>query len=536
MGGGGTIPRNDYTIYWDFAMKSDPFTTANPAPTKASLLLDKDSVISRVDERLFGSFIEHLGRAVYGGIYDPGNPKSNQHGYRQDVLVLVKRLKIPLIRYPGGNFVSGFNWQDSIGPRKLRPKRLDLAWSSTESNQFGLHEFCDWAKQASSQVMYAVNLGTRGVDEARNVVEYANHPQGSYWSDLRRQNGAAEPFGIKLWCLGNEMDGPWQIGQKTAYEYGRLANESAKVMKWVDPSISVVACGSSSSDMPTFGTWEQEMLEQCYDNVDFVSLHSYYGNQKNDLPNFLAKSMAMDAFIKKVAAICDAVGAKKQSNKQLNLSFDEWNVWYHSLGRDKEIIAQNRWGERLPLLQDVYTFEDALLVGAMLITLLRNADRVKIACLAQLVNVLAPIMTSEGGAWAQTIYWPMLLASQYGRGTSLQTVINAPCFSTKEHDDVPLIDAAAVRGDDESLNLFIINRSTTGAVQLDCDLRAFGSLQLDETIALQSDDLQAKNNEENPDRVIPKVQKSGSRVENGRLSLTLPPASWHLLRFSKGIA
>ena len=517
-------------------MQTNSRSTQNSAPAKADLLLDKDFVIARVDDRLFGSFIEHLGRAVYGGIYDPGNPRSDHHGFRQDVIEMVRRLKIPIIRYPGGNFVSGFNWEDSIGPLEERPKRLDLAWSSTESNQFGLHEFCDWSKQAGSQVMYAVNLGTRGVDAARDVVEYANHPKGSYWSDLRRQNGAAEPFGIKLWCLGNEMDGPWQIGQKTAYEYGRAANECAKVMKWVDPSIEVVACGSSSSDMPTFGTWELEMLEQCYDNVDFVSLHRYYGNQQNDLPNFLAKSMEMDAFIKKVAALCDEVRAKKQSKKLLNLSFDEWNVWYHSLGQDKEIIAQNRWGERLPLLEDVYTFEDALLVGGMLITLMRNADRVKIACLAQLVNVIAPIMTSKNGSWAQTIYWPMMLTSQFGRGTSLQPVINSPCFSTCEYDDVPLIDAAAVLGDDESLNIFILNRSTESDVQLDFDLRAFESLQLVETISLQNDDMWAKNTEENPENVLPKVQKSGSLVENGRLSVKLPPASWHLLRLSKGTA
>ncbi|HSN93629.1 MAG TPA: alpha-N-arabinofuranosidase [Anaerolineaceae bacterium] len=517
-------------------MQTDSHSIVNLPPVKAELLLDKEFVIDRVDERMFGSFIEHLGRAVYGGIYDPGNPRSDRYGFRQDVIEMVKRLKIPVIRYPGGNFVSGFNWEDSIGPCGKRPKRLDLAWSSTESNQFGLHEFCDWSKQAGSEVMYAINLGTRGVDAARNIVEYANHPKGSHWSDLRRENGAADPFGIKLWCLGNEMDGPWQIGQKTAYEYGRAANECAKVMKWVDPSIEVVACGSSSSDMPSFGAWELEMLEQCYDNVDFVSLHRYYGNQQNDLPNFLAKSLDMDAFIKTVASLCDAAGAKRKNKKKLKLSFDEWNVWYHSLGQDKEIIAQNRWGEKLPLLEDVYTFEDALLVGGMLITLLRNADRVKVACLAQLVNSIAPIMTSESGCWAQTIYWPMLLTSQFGRGISLQPVIKAPRFSTCEHDDVLLIDAAAVLGDDESLNVFIINRSTASAVQLACDLRAFGAIKLDEAISLQSDNLKAENTEQKPESVHPTHQTYGSRVENGKMSITLPPASWHLLRLSKETA
>ena len=239
---------------------------------KAVMILDKDFAIGRIDPRIYGSFIEHLGRAVYGGIYEPGHPTADRNGFRQDVIDMVRKLGVPVVRYPGGNFVSGFNWEDSIGPRDQRPKRLDLAWFTTETNQVGLHEFSDWAKKANTEIMYAVNLGTRGPDEARNVVEYANHKGGSYWSDLRIKNGAKDPLGIKLWCLGNEMDGPWQIGHKTAYEYGRIANEAAKVMKWVDPSIEVVACGSAAHDMPTYGEWEYTMLNECYDNVDYVSL------------------------------------------------------------------------------------------------------------------------------------------------------------------------------------------------------------------------------------------------------------------------
>ncbi|HSK68616.1 MAG TPA: alpha-L-arabinofuranosidase, partial [Candidatus Limnocylindria bacterium] len=207
----------------------------------ARMVLDRDFAVGQVDKRLYGSFIEHLGRAVYGGIYEPGHPAADALGFRRDVLDLVKPLGMSVIRYPGGNFVSGFNWEDSVGPRESRPKRLDLAWGTTETNEVGLHEFVTWARQAGSDVMYAVNLGTRGPDAAREIVEYANHPGGTALSDLRVKNGAREPLGIKLWCLGNEMDGPWQMGQKTAYEYGRVANEAAKMMKWVDPSIELVA-------------------------------------------------------------------------------------------------------------------------------------------------------------------------------------------------------------------------------------------------------------------------------------------------------
>lgn len=497
----------------------------------ANLILDKDFVIARVDERLYGSFLEHLGRAIYGGIYDPGNPRSDQHGFRIDVIELVKQLNVSVVRYPGGNFVSGFNWEDSIGPAALRPQRLDLAWSTTEPNTFGLHEFCEWAKQAGSQVMYAVNLGTRGPDAARNLIEYSNRPGGSAWSDLRRKNGAEQPFGIKLWCLGNEMDGSWQIGQKTAHEYGRLANETAKVMKWVDPSIELVACGSSAYDMPTFGAWELEILDQCYENIDYLSLHRYYTNPDDDLPNFLAKSLDMDAFIKTVVSLCDAVGGKRHSKKKLNLSFDEWNVWYHSNEQDKQIIEQNRWGKSLPLLEDVYNFGDALLVGGMLITLLRNSDRVKIACLAQLVNVIAPIMTSECSCWAQTIYWPFLHASQYGRGTALQPIIQAPLYSSTDFDDVPTIDAAAVWNERDCLNIFVLNRSIDQQIDLTCDLRAFKQLVFKDHILLHHDNIKAINSEHNPKEVIP-VIRHDYEANDGRFTFVLPALSWNVLKFS----
>jgi len=499
----------------------------------ASMILDQDYAIGTIDERIYGSFIEHLGRAVYGGIYEPGHPTADRNGFRRDVMEMVRRLGVPVIRYPGGNFVSGFNWEDSVGPRESRPKRLDLAWFTTETNEVGLHEFADWAKQAGSEIMYAVNLGTRGADEARNIVEYANHPSGSYLSDLRIQNGRKEPFGIKLWCLGNEMDGPWQICHKTAYEYGRLANEAAKLMKWVDPSIQLVACGSSSREMSTYGAWEYEMLEECYDEIDYVSLHRYYGNQADDTPAFLARSMDLDCFIREVASICDAVGARKRSKKKIGLSFDEWNVWYHSNEQDKEIIKADRWNRALPLLEDVYNFEDALLVGSMLITFLRNADRVKVACLAQLVNVIAPIMTRNGGGvWAQTIYWPLMQASRYGRGTALRPVIKSPVYDCKDFDAVPLLDATATLADDGSVTIFAVNRDLKEDISLSADLRAFGNLRVAEHSVLHHYDVKAVNTEEAPDTVSPKEGKTGE-MDGGKLEIRIPALSWNVIRLEK---
>ena len=500
---------------------------------KARLILDKDFTIGQIDPRLYGSFIEHLGRAVYGGIYEPGHPAANAQGFRRDVIDLVKTLKVPVVRYPGGNFVSGFNWEDSIGPVSDRPKRLDLAWMTTETNEVGLHEFCEWAKQADSSVMYAINLGTRGIDAARNVVEYANHKGGTYWSDLRRKNGAEDPLNIKLWCLGNEMDGPWQMGSRTAVDYGRVANEAAKVMKWVDPSIEVVACGSSGSGMPTFGSWEYEMLSECYDNVDYVSLHRYYGNPHNDTPDFLASTMDLDNFIRTVVSICDTVRGRKKRSKKLNLSFDEWNVWYHSNGQDAEIHKKQPWGTALPLLEDIYNFEDALLVGLMLITFLHNADRVKIACMAQLVNVIAPIMTrTGGGAWMQTIYHPLMQTSLYGRGTSLQCQLKTEAHDTKHYSGVPNVDAAAVLGDDGSLTVFAVNRKLGEDVCLELDARSFGKYTKMEQSVLHHDDLKAVNTELNPDNVAP-VDLPTQPVDSEKIEIRLGKASWNVIRLTR---
>ena len=390
---------------------------------KAEIIVDKYYLTGKVDKRIFGSFIEHLGRAVYEGIYQENSPFADEQGMRKDVIDLVKELQVPIVRYPGGNFVSGYHWEDGVGPKSERPSKVDLAWSVIETNQFGLNEFADWAKKAGTQIMMAVNLGTRGPEEAKDVLEYCNFKGGTYYSDLRKKHGYEQPHDIKLWCLGNEMDGPWQMGHKTAKEYGRVAAETSRLMKFMDPTIETVACGSSSLTMDTFGYWEDEMLSECYDQVDYLSLHQYYGNRDNNTTEFLANSKGMDEFISSVLSICDCVKAKKRSKKQINLSFDEWNVWYHSNEADSQL---EKWVQAPHQLEDVYNFEDALLVGSMLITMLRHADRVKVACLAQLVNVIAPIMTSDTGAWRQTIFYPYMHASVFGRGTVRNTLVQAP--------------------------------------------------------------------------------------------------------------
>ncbi len=497
----------------------------------ATLTLHPELAISEIDPRLYGSFIEHLGRAIYGGIYEPLHPSADKNGFRTDVLDLVRDIGVPVVRYPGGNFVSGYNWEDGIGPKDRRPRRLELAWRSVETNQFGTDEFVDWCRAAGTEPMLAINLGTRGLDAARNLVEYCNHPAGTQWSDLRRQNGYEQPHDIKLWCLGNEMDGPWQIGHKTARLIRPHRRRIRQGHALVDPSIELVACGSSNRAMPTFADWEATVLEHTYDEVDYISLHTYYGNRANNTPNFLAKSIDMDRFIDSVASICDYVKAKKRSKKDVHLSFDEWNVWFHTRESDRKMEP---WQVAPPLLEDNYTFEDALVVGTMLITLMKHADRVKIGCQAQLVNVIAPIMTATGGpAWRQTIFYPYLHAARYGQGVALDVRVKSPVYDDDEFDAVPYLEAVAVWDEEGStLTLFAVNRDLTSALPIEVDARAFPDYRVQEQIVLAHRDLKAVNTREKPANVVP-ASVVGATLDGGKLTAALAPASWNVIRIGR---
>lgn len=501
---------------------------------KAKMIIDKEFNIAPIDKRVYGSFIEHLGRAVYDGIYCPDHDTADEMGFRKDIMELVKELDVPIIRYPGGNFVSSFNWEDSVGPVEDRPKRLDLAWRSLEENKVGLNEFTTWSRSVNSDVMMAVNLGTRGIADACNILEYCNHPGGTMYSDLRVKHGYKEPHNIKTWCLGNEMDGPWQIGRKTMEEYGRLAEETAKAMKLIDPSIELVSCGSSSLTMPTFPKWESTTLECTYDYVDYISLHQYYGNQEEDTADFLAKSDDMDEFIRTVIATCDYVKAKKRGKKTINLSFDEWNVWFHSNAADNDITKNHPWQIAPPMLEDIYTFEDALLVGLMLITMIKHADRVKMACLAQLINVIAPIMTDAngGGAWKQTIFYPFMHASKYGRGVALLPVVSTPKHDTSHHEDVTDVECVAVYNEEnDEVTIFAVNRNLEDDIELLTDARSFEGYQIAEHIVLESSDLKAVNGFA-AEKVHP-VGSNQSSMDQGMVTSVLHKASWNVIRLKK---
>ena len=492
--------------------------TASAKPTQ--VYVDTRRTISPIDENLFGSFLEHLGRAIYGGIYDPGSKLSDSNGFRKDVLNEIRQLGVPIIRYPGGNFVSGYNWLDGVGPKQNRPRVLDKAWNTIESNQFGTNEFLAWCKAAATKPMMGLNLGTGTPEEASALVEYCNVEKGTRWSDLRRQHGIAEPWKVQYCCLGNEMDGPWQIGHMSAREYGMKAQDAARQMRDVDPDLKLIACGSSGPLMPTYLEWDREVLEQCYDYVDGLSLHRYFGNWERDsgskTENYLALNLSMERQIAETLAVCDLVRGHKRSPKKLWLSFDEWNVWYRTTGGDD--VDGNR-KEAPHLLEEVYNLEDALLVGGLINSLLRNADRVKLACLAQLVNVIAPIMTNSDGLFQQTIYYPYSWGLQYARGVALNVLVESSTYEVEGLDQVAYVDVAgSLSREDRKLSLFILNRDLSKSREIEIVWEDAAPGRVVSGSLLTGDDLKASNSFATPKRVAPQ-------------SFTVPAASGERTKF-----
>ena len=509
-----------------------------PSSPSARLVLDSAFALAPVPRRLFGSFVEHMGRCVYSGIYEPGHPAADAQGLRGDVAELTREVAPTVVRYPGGNFVSNHRWEDGVGPRDQRPTRLDLAWHSIETNAFGLHEFMTWSQQVAAEPMLAVNLGTRGLQEACDLLEYANHTGGTYWSDRRIANGAADPFDVKLWCLGNEMDGPWQVGHKTAAEYGRLANETGKAMRLIDGDIELVACGSSNSAMPTFGAWEAEVLEHCYDTVDYISLHAYYEEHDEDPLTFLASAVNMDDFIESVVATADAVRARGRHRKRINLSFDEWNVWYQRrFSGDGPKSSATTWEPQPRLIEDEYNVTDAVVVGTLLNSLLRHGDRVTVACQAQLVNVIGLLRSEPGGeAWKQSIAYPFEQVRRLAQGQILQVVATSDRYDSPTYTDVPIVDASATY--DAATGraaIFVANRGLTEAASLEVDLRGIGGTAVRAATTLHAGTGQDRFTDNRTDHgaVVP-ARFDEHAVADGRLTAMLPALSWTVFEIEAG--
>ena len=496
---------------------------------KAKVILDADFTVAETDKKLFSSFVEPLGRCVYGGLYEPGHPTADEDGFRRDVMDVLRPLNLTMNRFPGGNFVSTYRWEDGIGPKDKRPVRPEPAWQCTETNRFGLDEFARWSRKMGSDVMMTVNLTTRGVLEAMDCVEYCNLPGGTFWSEKRKENGFKDPLGYRYWCLSNEVDGVWQVGQKPAREYGLLAREASKGMKRIDPGIRTVLAGSSAPDLDTCPDYDAEVLDIAYDQVDYISIHNYIGNSSGDSLSYAAKPLIANRFIEDIAAVIRMIRLKHRTDHRVYISFDEFNTW-HSI--NTAFNDGRLWRTAPPLLEDTYTAEDVIALGGMLLAVLRHADVVKIACLSEIVNCISHVRTRNGGGcWVMPPYYAYLHYSRYGRGTVLQTNVRSDTYSCEKFGEVPLLDAQAVRAEDGSVTVFAINRSFDEELELEVLLRGFGDLKVEEHLVVTSDDPAATNTEECPDNVVP-TGDGGAYAEDGAVKAVLKKMSWNVIRLA----
>lgn len=486
----------------------------------ARVSLDRRRTIADISPYLFGGFIEHMGRCVYEGIYDPASPLADADGIRPDVRDALHDMGVTIIRYPGGNFLSGYDWRDGVGPKEQRPRKRDLAWMSVETNQFGTHEFLAYCQQLGADPMLAVNLGTGDISLASAYVEYCNAPAGTYWADQRVANGQAEPFGVKWWCLGNEMDGPWQIGHLDAVEYGKKALEAAKMMKWQDPSIKLVLAGSSSISMPTYPTWDRTILELCYDHIDVLSMHYYAGNRTDDTPSYLGLASTLEAYVDTLSSTIKYVKALKRSKKDVKLSWDEWNVWYKNMQMD------GKWQEAPHLIEEVYNLEDALVVAQWMNVFLRKSDVLEAACMAQMVNVIAPLLTNSDQMVKQSIYYPFKMMATRARGKALDVFVDVPTYDTATTSAIPYIDASASWDSATQRGAcFIVNRHLTESIEVTIEVSdAPQGLRAVNAETMYGTDPKAHNTFEQPD-VITSGPLQAIAYRGNHIVVTVPPLS-----------
>ena len=504
---------------------------------EAKVIYDKDFTIGEVDRRLFGSFVEHLGRCVYGGIYEPDHETADANGFRGDVKELMKELGVTHIRYPGGNFVSGYDWKDGVGPKEQRPVRKDMAWNVLETNQVGTNEFAGLMKELGMDLTMAVNLGTGTPKEAGELVEYCNVEGGTYWSELRKSHGVEAPHNFKVWCLGNEMDGEWQICMHTAEEYARLCKETAKIVKWMDPKVETIACGSCTNELGhnTFGDWDRKVLEECYDYIDYLSLHRYfnYNPRKQlaykmydtpaDIPFFFQD---LKNYLDTVIGACDFVKGVRRSEKTINISFDEWGVVTESGAIPGGVDQEYGYASFCEM--------DAVIYGGLLCTFLNYADRVKIANQSLLVNEGGMITTDpKGKAIRQATFYPFQDAAKYAKGTALRASAKLPEKETEHHGMQETVTVACTYDETTGqIAVFAMNCDAQEDVTLSLSLRSFGTLRSLGWRELYNEDMYARNTFEEEFRVVP-ADRELPEIQDSQITVTLKKHSWNVLRFEE---
>lgn len=490
---------------------------AAPNASRARIKLDRDRVIGAIDQKIYGNFTEHLGRCIEGGIFQENSPLSDANGYRKDVFKAVEDLNVTFLRWPGGNFASNYFWTDGIGPRDQRPSRLELAWGTVEDNRFGTHEFLNYAEKLKTTPYLCANLGTGSWELAERWVEYCNSSQSTAMTKLRQKNGRQEPWKVEYWGLGNEMDGPWQMGHRSASDYGAFALEAAKIMKLVDPSIKLVAAGASDFKGDWVG-WNRTVLDALKDHADYLSLHLYVGNPENNFEEFMASSCQLSTRTKIAEGLIRAALLNAKPGKKFYIAWDEWNVWYRERGQGKERGRH--------ILEERYNLEDALVVATFLNTFLNNAHIVKIANMAQLVNVIAPIFTNDQGLFLQTIYYPLQLFANNSKGAALELFVESPTYTSKTWGEVPYLDVSAAY-DDGALVLNVVNRHQTQAIEAEFeaqDARFSNNFTVSE---VNGPNIKAENTFGSQKVGI---KTSSTNVANNRLIYSFPPHSYTMLK------
>lgn len=491
-----------------------------------TLTLHSRFQIAPVDARIFGGFVEHMGRAIYEGVYDPHSDHADADGFRSDVLAALAEMDMTIMRYPGGNFASGYHWQDGVGPRAARPTVRELAWQSIEPNSFGTDEYIRLCRRMGWTPMLTVNLGTGTPEEARNWVEYCNCPPGTRYADQRAANASVDPYGVPLWCLGNEMDGPWQLGHVPADQYAIRAQQAAKMMRDTDPRIELVACGSCAITLPTYLEWDRVVLEYLGDWADYISLHRYVGNQERDTANYLAVTNSIDRQIEAMDAVCRAAQARGRRRQRAYLCFDEWNVWYKDRSGDGR-------GKLAPhLSEEVYNLEDALVVAGFLNSFIRHADAVKIANIAQIVNVIAPLHTEGDRLLRHSIFYPFVMYSRRRQGIALRPALDGPSYLSPSYGETPFVDASAIL-DGERLHLFLVNRRLTQAETVRVDLADGALTAVESGEMLTGPHAEAVNSLDDPHVVIPQPFDA-VRFISGQALIELPPLSLIALTLRRG--
>ncbi len=531
---------------------------------KAALSLHPDYRIGEISPRLFGAFLEPIGSMVNGSMYNPKHPTADAQGMRRDFYESLRDAHLPCVRLPGGNFVSGWQWKDSIGPKSDRKVRLDPAWFQYIPNDVGHDEYLQWAEKAGAEPIYTVNLATGTLQDAADCVEYTNFESGSYWADLRRKNGHEKPYGVKTWCLGNEMDGPWQISswEKDPRGYGILAHETSKAMKWIDPDIETVACVSSSPSLYHYPEWDRQVLEECYATVDYISLHHYHSTPPDRPDALLAGYKVYEDYINTELALCDYIRTKLQLKKRMFLSFDEYGSFFRPIGtvhhgmrgREPDEAFYGFDPKRAYVRHDPDDWSTrrmpsasgemlrALGTVSTMLVLLRHADRVKIGCATGGLNDLC--RTDRENIWKGAAYYPFTQMIRYARGVSLECALecekrDVPGYVIDDlnqydgFENVELIQAAAALDEETgTLTVFAINADTDEAQELTLDARAFEGWRFTEHIEMYANSFDDENSFEHPDTILPHVNTETAQ-DGGYVRALLKKASWNVFRFEK---